>query len=220
MNSLFDQFLSYLDKEDRHGCLKLVLNKISKNEIDIVTLYDKVLAPSLRESFCREKQRQICVWEEHVRTSIIRTVIECCYPYVIKERDEKYKSTPKGKVIVVCPTEELHEIGARMVADFFTLCGFDSTFVGANTPQSDILEAIEYVKPVYIAISVSNHYNLIAAHKMVQKIREVRASTGIEFKIIMGGYAFEQNPEMGKQMGSDLLLATFDDIRRLTQGGY
>ena len=123
-------------------------------------------------------------------------------------------------MIVACPTEELHEIGARMVADFFTLCGFHSTFVGANTPQSDILEAIEYVKPVYIAISVSNYYNLVAAHKLVQKIREVRESTGIEFEIIVGGYAFEQNPEMGKKMGSDLLLATFDDIRRLTQGEY
>jgi len=107
-----------------------------------------------------------------------------------------------------------------MVTDFFTLCGFDATFVGANTPLSDILEAIEYVKPVYIAISVSNHYNLLAAHKMVQRIREVRESTGAEFEIIVGGYAFAQNPEMGKQMGSDLLLATFDDIRKLTRGEY
>ena len=220
MNSLYEQFLSYLDQDDRYGCVELVLNKLSKNEVGIVTLYDEILAPSLRESFCQEKQRQICIWEEHIRTSIIRTVIECCYPYVIKERDEKYKPTPKGKVIIVCPTEELHEIGARMVADFFTLCGFDSMFVGANTPQSDILEAIEYAKPVYVAISVSNHYNLLAAHKMVQKIHELRENNRAEFKIIVGGYAFEQNPEMGKQMGADLLLATFDDICKLAQGEY
>jgi len=218
MSSFYEQFLSYLDKEDRYGCVELVLAGLSNNEVDIVTLYDEVLAPSLRESFCLEKQRKICVWEEHVRTSIVRTIIECCYPYVIKERDGKYKSIPNGKVIVACSAGELHEIGARMVADFFCLCGFDAMFVGANTPQSDVLEAIEYVKPVYVAISVSNHYNLIAAHKMVHNIRELRESSGAEFKIIVGGRAFEKNPEMGERMGADLLLSTFDDIRRLTQG--
>jgi methanogenic corrinoid protein MtbC1 len=219
MSSLYEQFLSYLDKDDRYGCVELILTKLSNDEVDIVTLYEEILSPSLRESFCREKQRQICIWEEHVRTSIVRTVIECCYSYVVKERDNKYRSIPQGKVIVVCPAEELHEIGARMVADFFTLCGFESMFIGANTPQVEILEAIEYVKPRYVGVSVSNHYNLIAARKMVQKIRELRESTGAEFKIIVGGYAFEQNPDMDTRMGFDLLLATFEDIRRLTQGG-
>jgi MerR family transcriptional regulator, light-induced transcriptional regulator len=74
------------------------------------------------------------------------------------------------------------------------------------------------VKPMYVAISVSNHYNLLAAHRMVQKVREVRENSGAKFKIIVGGSAFEQNPEMGGEIGSDLLLATFDDIHRLTQG--
>jgi methanogenic corrinoid protein MtbC1 len=220
MNSLYEQFLSYLDKDDRYGCVELVLTKLSNDEVDIVTLYEEILTPSLRESFCREKQRQICIWEEHVQTSIVRTVIECCYPYVVRKRDGKYGSVLQGKVIVACPIEELHEMGARMVSDFFTLCGFDSMFIGANTPQVEILDAIEYVKPRYVGVSVSNHYNLLAARKMVQKIRELRESTGAEFKIIVGGYAFEQNPEMDMRMGSDLLLATFNDIRGLTQGGY
>ena len=161
MHPLYERFLSFLDKDDRFGCVDFVLTRLQNNVLDIVTLYDEILAPSLRESFCREKQKAICVWEEHVRSSIIRTVIECCYPYVVKERAEKYRSAPKGKVIVVCPPEELHEIGARMVADFFTLCGFDAVFVGANTPQTEILEAIDYERPKYIAISVSNYYNLV-----------------------------------------------------------
>lgn len=219
MSSLYEGFLSYLDKDDRYGCVELVLTKLSNDEVDIVTLYEEILAPSLRESFCREKQRQICIWEEHVRTSIVRTVIECCYPYVVKERDHKYRAAPRGKVILACPTEELHEIGARMVADFFTLCGFDSIFIGANTPQVEILEAIEYVKPRYVAVSVSNHYNLIAARKMVLKIRELRESSAAEFEIIVGGYAFTLNPDMDTCMGFDFLLATFEDIRKLTQDG-
>ena len=217
MHPLYDRFLFYLDKEDRFGCVDLILNRVQENEVDIVTLYNEILTPSLRESFCQEKQKTICVWEEHVRSSIIRTVIECCYPYVVKERDEKYRSLPKGRVIVVCPPEELHEIGARMVADFFTLCGFDATFVGANTPQADILDAAGYVKPKYIAVSVSNYYNLVAARKTIQKINEFRETTDSEFKILAGGLAFEQNPSACDDAGVDMVLQSFEDIKNLSQ---
>ncbi|HEY77913.1 MAG TPA: cobalamin B12-binding domain-containing protein [Dehalococcoidia bacterium] len=216
MHALYEQFLSYLDKDDRFGCVDFILTALQKNDLDIVTLYDEILAPSLRESFCREKQKAICIWEEHVRTSIIRTVIECCYPYVVKERDGKYRSAAKGKVIVVCPPEELHEIGARMVADFFTICGFDAIFVGANTPQAEILEAIGYVKPKYVGISVTNYYNLVAARKTISRIRELRQTTDADFKIIAGGLAFEQNPCACDDVGVDLLLHNFEDIKNLS----
>jgi methanogenic corrinoid protein MtbC1 len=216
MHPLYEQFLSYLDKDDRFGCVDFVLTKLQENKLDLVTLYNEILAPSLRESFCHERQKSICVWEEHVRTSIIRTVIECCYPYVVKERDDKYMSTLKGKVIVVCPPEELHEIGARIVADFFTLCGFDAIFVGANTPQDDILEAIGYMKPKYIAISVINYYNLVAARKTISRINELREKNNADFKIIIGGLAFEQNPCACADVGVDLLLHNFEDIKNLS----
>lgn len=218
MHPRYDEFLTHLEKEDRQQCVDFALSKLSNKELDLVTLYDEILAPSMRESFNRVKHREICVWEEHVRSSIVRTVIECCYPYVIKERDERYRSPLAGSVIVFCPTEEYHELGARMVADFFTLCGFDALFVGANTPQTEIIEAIACVKPKYIGISVTNYYNLVAARKMVQKMGEARKTSGADFKIIAGGQAFERNPNMDKEMGADFFLSTFDDIRRLSQG--
>ena len=215
MHSLYEQFLSYLGKDDRFSCVNLILTKLQDEDLDIVALYDEILAPSLRENFCRERQQPICIWEEHVRTSIIRTVIECCYPYVIKERDKKYRSAHKGKALVICPPEELHEIGARMVADFFTLCGFDTIFVGANTPVADILEAIGYVRPKYVALSVSNYYNIVAARKTVSKIREVGEKSNADFKIIVGGSAFKQNPCACDDIGAELLLHDFEDIKNL-----
>ena len=218
MHPFYHEFRSYLDREDRQKCVDFVLSKLSNDEIDIVTLYDEILTPSLRETFCIENHRAICVWEEHVRTSIVRTVIECCYPYLVKERDGRYASMPKGKVIVVCPTEEYHEIGARMVADFFTLCGFDAVFVGANTPQDDIIESIRYISPDYVAISVTNSYNLVATRRTIQKIVDIRKETGAAFNIIVGGNAFQCNPGIYKEMGADLLLWTFEDIKRLSQG--
>ena len=213
----YDEFVSHLDREDRKACVDFALSRLSRQEIDIVSLYNEILTPALREHFCRDKQREICVWEEHVRTSIVRTVIECCYPYVIREKEKTHGTAYRGKVLVVCPPEEYHEIGARMVADFFTLCGFEATFIGANTPQADILEAIAYIKPRYLAVSVSNHYNLVAARRTLLKIREMRDRMGGAFTIIAGGNAFRQNPDVYREMGADVLLDTFDDIRTLTE---
>jgi len=218
MHPLYDEFLTYLENENRQRCVDFSLSKLSNNELDVVTLYDDILAPCMRERFCRADHREICVWEEHVRSSIVRTVIECCYPYVVKERGERYHSGLAGKVIVFCPKEEYHEIGARMVADFFSLCGFDAVFVGANTPHAEMIGAIGCVKPKYVAISVTNYYNLVAARKTVQQMLVVRETSGADFKIIVGGQAFERNPNMDKEMGADFVLSTFDDIRRLSQG--
>jgi len=218
VHPMYDEFLMYLEEENRQQCVTFALSRLSNNEIDLVTLYGEVLAPSMRERFCKAKHKEICVWEEHVRSSIVRTVIECCYPHVIKERDDRYRSGKLGRVIVFCPAEEYHELGARMVSDFFTLSGFDAVFVGANTPQVEIMGAISYVKPKYVAISVTNYYNLVAARRTVQKMGEVRETGGTDFKIIVGGQAFGRNPNMDKEMGADFLLSTFEDVRGLSQG--
>ena len=218
MYPFYEEFIQYLDLGDRAQCVELVTAKLSKNKIDMVTLYEEILGPSLKERFCRDEQREICIWEEHVRTSIVRTVIECCYLYVVSARNEKHGSASKGGAIVACPAEEYHEIGARMVADFFTLCGFDGIFIGANTPREDILEAIKYVKPKYVGISVSNSYNLVAARRTVVQIAEIRKQADLEYKIIAGGQAFVQNPCACDDAGVDLLIQTFEDLKKLPEG--
>ena len=215
MDPIFDKFIKLLEQENKEESLNFIMEKLASGEVDIVTLYTDILAPSLNKMKC-EGPEEYCIWKEHVRSSIKRTIIENCYPYVIKERDEKYGGTRAGeKVMVICPPEELHEIGPRMVADFFTLLGFDVTFVGANTPKLSFLSAIEDLKPKYVAVSVSNYYNLIAAEKTISAIRE---GTHGRVKIIAGGCAFDNNPEAYKKIGADFLMHTFKDLKKLRGG--
>jgi methanogenic corrinoid protein MtbC1 len=219
--ALKEDFISLLERKDKAGCIEVVTSALSSGQIDVVTVYNDVLRQALIEDFCKEEEGgSYCIWEEHIRTSIVRTVIENCYPYVIKERKERYGAANGEKVLVVCPTEEFHEIGARMVADFFDLCGYDVTFVGANTPQDELIEAIVHIKPVYVAISVTNYYNLVAAKRTIEKVRNLRKKhKDLKFKILVGGNAFETNANAAKDMKADIMLRNFDDIRRLSEGG-
>jgi methanogenic corrinoid protein MtbC1 len=219
MQPFYEEFISHLDRQDKPACVDFVLNLLSHRKTDIVTLYEQILAPSLRENFCRDRHEKICIWEEHVRTSIVRTIVECCYPYVIEERTRRNHAAARDKAVILCPSEEYHEIGARMVADFFTLCGYDAVFVGANTPITDMLEVIGDIQPQYLAISVSNSYNILAAQKLIEHILKIKEQSGRDFKIIAGGYAFQQQPEICRQIGADSLVNNFKEIERLLTGG-
>jgi methanogenic corrinoid protein MtbC1 len=216
MHPLYSEFISLLDRLDKENCVRFVLSKLDGKEIHIVALYNEILTPAQYEDLSKTGPTENRIWEEHVRTSIIRTIIECCYPYVVKERDRKYGSSLKGRAVVLCPPGELHEIGARIVADFFVLCGFDTIFVGANTPQEDITNALKNIKPAYVAISITNYFNLVAARTAVMEIAGLKGE--FPFRIILGGQACRQNERTCRQMSADRILNSFEDIQHLAEG--
>lgn len=216
LEALYCEFRALLDAEDKEGCVRFALSRLDAGELDIVDLYEGILTRGAREQYCTIRERSLCIWEEHARTAIIRTVLECCFPYLMKVRRSRLGKESRGPVLVVCPPEEYHELGARMAADFFTLCGFDVTFVGANTPQEDIVEAVGALQPVYVGVSVTNSYSLVAARQTIQHLIEVRSRTGGTFKIPVGGDAFVRNPGMVKELGADMLANGYAEIQALT----
>ena len=195
--------------------MDFAMSALSSGKVDVVTLYTELLERSLNEMRCGEDEAT-CIWREHVRSSIVRAVIECSYPYVARERDSKYGGSGGTRVIVVCPTEELHEIGARMVADFFTLAGYDSVFIGANTPMSVIMSAVSKIRPDMVALSVTNYYNLFAAKTAISSIR---AHGPASLRIVVGGGALKDRTEGKCDLGADIQISSFEDIRRLREDG-
>ncbi|MEM4730059.1 MAG: cobalamin B12-binding domain-containing protein [Thermoplasmata archaeon] len=342
---LYEQFLGILEAEDREGCVRWVQERLNSGELDIVALYEDILAPSLNKMVCRDEEARICVWREHVRSSIVRTVIESCYLYVLEERDRRMAARggaasergPEGaewseavekvrkmegagvdeagrvvsakgvegdeaervmraegveangaervlrgegveadnvervvsaegpggngdgegngkagardaealrmgavqkvpvrgavgkgvegsmkrgraarRAAVLCPTEEYHELGARMVADFLTICGYDVTFVGANTPLEDFIAGVQLVRPEVVAVSVTNPYSLVATRRTISALRE---ALGEGARVVVGGNAFRSNPGLFRETGADALLQTFADIEKFAGVG-
>lgn len=216
MHPFYREFKALLNSEDRERCVHAVLSYLADPGIGIVELYDEVLAPAVNAPPSNTDNETI-IWREHIRTSIVRTIVECCYPRVLDEKDAAYGPGFRGKVIIACPAEEYHDLGARMVSDFFTLCGYDVTFIGANTPREEIAVAIRHIRPVYVGIGVSNYYHLVSADKLVKMLSAMRSEQGVDFRIIVGGSAFERNPVFYEKMGADMLLHTFEDIKRLSE---
>lgn len=213
MNQHMEQFKTLLEKEDRQGSLAYIMNLLATNTLGIMEVYEGILAPSLNtmESTGHEQED---IWKEHVRTSIIRTIVENCYPYVVKERDEKYGVKSTKSIAVICPQDEHHELGARMITDYFTMLGYEATFVGSNTPKEVFVAGLKAHKLHYIAISITNPYHLISARNTIDKIREVDPAV----KIIAGGYAIGKIGGKSSTLGADYYLTTFQDIISLAGG--
>lgn len=211
MEKYYLEFYKLLEDENRYGCVTFALDLLSKNKVTVPQLYEEIIKPSIENIKCKLDEKDMCIWQEHVRTSIVRTVIESCYTYVVDEA-KKLNRKNKYKVVVLCPEGEYHDIGARMVSDFFVIAGFDVIFVGSDTPKSDFLAAVEYIKPDYIAISVSNYYNLVAAKKTIDSIKK---KTRKNIKILAGGLAFRLNKDATKIIGADALTESYKDILKV-----
>lgn len=210
---LYDEFIRLLEADDRMGAVGFILSRLDSGDLDVPSAYSGLLAPSLNNMECDEDE-DTCIWKEHIRSSLIRAIIESCYPYVLKQKEGHSGPARGRKVLVVCPTEEYHELGARMVADFFSIAGYDVTFIGANTPRRVILSAVRHLQPAYLAISVTNYYNLFDAGEMIDAVRK---ELGDRIKIVVGGNAFRKNKCAASELGADFELRTYEDIQGLSR---
>ncbi len=207
---LFEQ---YLNLENKEKAVSYCIELLKEKKTDVVSLYETILTPGLNQQVCGEADQQICIWKEHIKTAIVRTIVECSYPYVMEER--KIKNTiNKITAVIVCPSEEYHDLGARMVADFFTICGCNTIFVGSNTPFNNFFNALNRLRPEIVAISVSDYYNLVATKKMIEKIRSVM---GYSVTIVAGGNAFENDRNKAVSLGADYFTQSFQDIEDIVK---
>jgi methanogenic corrinoid protein MtbC1 len=191
------------------------MNILQSKALSIPEMYEGILGKSLNQVASNENIQVMDIWEEHVESGIIRTIIELSYPYIKEEKEKSLNAT----VIILCPEEEYHELGARMITDFYTLLGFDALFIGANTPEEEVFKAIEKIKPEIISISITNYFHLTKLKDFIIKLKE-DIQTSKNFKIIVGGYALESCPSAKESINADFYAHTYKDLMAFKEENY
>lgn len=172
-------FLNALIEGNRNLCSKIILEQV-RNGIAIKDLYESVIKQSLYKVGELWEYNKISVATEHLASAIVEAILNELYPEVIsKEKKER-------KVIVSCVENEYHQIGIKMVSDIFESNGWNSYFLGANTPTLELISFAKIVKPDIIAISFSIYFHLPTLEMMIQKIRDEFS----DIPILVGGQAF------------------------------
>ena len=195
------EYMEALFSKDMRKALQLV-QKFSERGIPAATIYVDILAESMRRVGELWHTAKISVDAEHYCTSVTQMAMAQMYPVLFSE--ERKNRT----ILCACPGTELHEIGARMVADLFENDGWNGIFLGAAVPQDAMLEAIRADKPDLVALSVTMPQHLLTCAELVKAIREEFP----DIKIAVGGGAFRSTHELWEKWPVDIYT---EDAREL-----
>lgn len=190
---LSKMYLDALLRVQRDAASRMIIKAI-EDGVDIKDIYIHVFESSQHEIGRLWQTNQITVAQEHFCTAATQMIMSQLYPYIF--RGDKIGR----KMVAACVSGELHEVGVRMVADIFEMEGWDTYYLGANTPAESILETLKDLEPDLIAISASIHYNIGAVKDLIDLIRK---SSLKQVKVLVGGRPFLLAPELWKKVGAD-----------------
>jgi methanogenic corrinoid protein MtbC1 len=158
-----------LSEHDRATAVRTAVEAVSSGAIDVPSLYREVLVPLLHDTGEAWRAGDTRVWEEHLASQAVRSIVELVYPAVLKAKADV---PPTGRsVLLACQPEEAHDLGLRLIADRFDMAGWTTYFLGADTPPEEILDAARTLGVDAVVLSSSTHFHLVALRHVVDRLR-------------------------------------------------
>ena len=194
LKELLEKYLLALLQNDRHEASTLILDAV-KTGTTIKDIYLYVFQPSQYEIGRLWQYNKITVAQEHFCTAATQLVMSQLYPFIFKTEKNGYK------LVATCIGGELHEIGIRMVSDFFEMDGWDTYYLGANTPTDSIISTIESTEANVLAISASMFFHIDSIKQLIQNVKSTIDNT--KLKVIAGGRPFVTQNKLWKEVHAD-----------------
>ena len=169
-----------------------LMEKALNDGLSVIVFYEEILSPILQSIEC-DNDDYACIWLEHQMSAIARSLVEISYRFIHKK---DHKLAQAKHVLVVCPDEEYHELGALMGAYMLESLGFNTTFLGANTPLATLDLALKKLNPDYLVLSVSNPYNLFEVNKVLTHLKYHHST----IKVLGAGVGFNAQKENFKDV--------------------
>lgn len=194
LDELARLYLEALLAGDRQTASRLILENV-QNGVSIKEIYTRVFQRSQREIGRLWQTNQISVAQEHFCTAATQMIMSQLYPYIFSGERKVHR------LVVACVGGELHEIGARMVADFFEMAGWDTYFLGANTPVESIIQAVVDRKAEILALSATMTFHV---GQVTDIITALHASGKCpQTRVLVGGYPFNLSAGLWMRVGAD-----------------
>lgn len=192
LDELAREYLNALLAGDRQRASQMVLGAVNGGAT-VKSIYSRVFERTQREIGRLWQMNRISVAQEHFCTAATQMIMSQLYPYI-------FTGERKGRrMVTACVGGELHEIGARMVADFFEMEGWDTYFLGANTPQPSIVQAVLEHKADLLAISATMTFHVSHVSELIQAMRQDNP----KIHILVGGYPFNLSDRLWQTVGAD-----------------
>lgn len=194
LKTLADEYLDALLRGRRDLASRLILDAVESGT-GVKEIYLHVFQTAQHEIGRLWQRNEISVAQEHYCTAATQLIMSQLYPYI-------FSSARRGKTLVAtCVSGDLHEIGVRMVSDFFEMAGWDTFYLGANTPVRDLLEVLKERRADMVLLSATMTFHLRFVREIIAAIRADAETKSM--KIMVGGYPFNIAPGLWKEIGAD-----------------
>ncbi len=135
----------------------------------------------------------ISVAMEHYVTSATQVIMSQFYPQI-------FSHAKTGRSLVAaCISGEQHEIGLRMITDLLEIDGWDTYFLGANTPITAIPDIVLSKRVNLLALSITLSTNLQKMEMLINSMKQQAPHV----KILVGGYPFNIDILLWQKVGAD-----------------
>ncbi len=189
-----EKYLKFLLNGKRNQASQLILQEHEKGT-SVKDLYLEVFQPVQHEVGRLWQLNKISVAQEHYCTAATQMIMSQLYVYI-------FNSKRNGlRLVATCISGDLHEVGIRMVADFFEMEGWDTFYLGANTPIDSILRTLREQEANLLIVSATMAYHVRAVADLIQAVRRDPKLSGV--KVMVGGYPFNVSPDLWTTIGAD-----------------
>lgn len=187
-------YMRFLLSGDRESAYQVIYDAIEQGH-DIKEINLDVFQRTQEAIGYLWETEQISVAKEHYCTAATQMLMAKLFSRMFVKRKKKKTA------VIACVGGELHELGSRMVADFFEMDGWETYYVGANTPTESLIQTLKEQQAELIGISVTMSYNLSKLYELIQRIRpEIEQH---DVKIIIGGRPFTLSTDLWKKFDVD-----------------
>ena len=194
---LGDLAARYLDtslRGERYSASQLIMEAATQGA-SVRDIYLYIFQPCQQEIGRLWQMNQINVAQEHFCSSVTQMVMSQLAPYIFSGKRNGHR------LVAASVGGELHEIGMRMVADFLEMEGWDTHYLGANTPDESILSVLEERQAEVLAVSVTLPLHVSKVARLIGSIR--LAGNLSKLKVLVGGYPFNISADLWRQVGAD-----------------
>ena len=156
------------------------LNDNTSDHDSVKALYEDVFRKALYEIGELWEFNKISVATEHLASAIVESIQNELY------NELALSNKSKRNVIISCIENEYHQIGLKMINDLFEMNGWNTHFLGSNTPIKELIEYSKKMNPDLVAVSLSIYFNL----PLLEKFLQLAQKDIPDIPILVGGQAF------------------------------
>ena len=188
------EYLERLLDGDRRSASCLILAAAERGT-PVADLYLHVFQRCQYEIGRLWQVNRLSVAQEHYCTAATQLIMSQLYPYV-------FAGERRGRTLLATAVQgDLHELGIRMVADLFEMHGWDTHYLGADTPIEAVVGTVRLHRPNVLSISATLSGHVRQVTELVREVRECHECKNV--KIIVGGHAFRCSGTLWRKTGAD-----------------